>query len=167
MDPKELVSQSMSQLWRTTDRALDGLTREELATQPKPDCNSIGWIAWHMGQVEDRFVHAIFQKRPRLWETGWAQRLGIPVEGAYRSVESLKGFPTPTTDSLNGYLLAVRKDTQEFLNGATPAQFDQEVEMFGGRKSTIGLAFGGMIAELHQHAGQLAYLRGFLRGFQG
>ena len=165
MEAKDLVSQSMSQLWRTVDRALDGLSQEELAVQPKPDCNSMGWTAWHMGQVEDRFIHANFQKRPRLFETGWAEKLGIPVDGSYRSVESLKTFPTPTPESLNGYLLAIRRDTQEYLNGLTPAQLDQEVEMFG-RKSTIGQACGGMIAELHQHAGQLSYLRGFLRGFQ-
>ena len=38
---------------------LDGLGPEELAWQPAPDANSIGWILWHMVRVEDMWIQVL------------------------------------------------------------------------------------------------------------
>ena len=35
-------------------QALKGLTVEDLNLQPAPDCNSIGWLAWHLTRSHDR-----------------------------------------------------------------------------------------------------------------
>jgi hypothetical protein len=51
MDIKELIEGTMEDYWGRFDRALEGLTREEFAWRPQAECNSIGFIAWHMGHM--------------------------------------------------------------------------------------------------------------------
>ena len=60
--------------------ALQGLSPEELAWQPAPGANSIGWILWHMTRVEDMWIQFFAQFGAELWETeGWHEKFGLPT----------------------------------------------------------------------------------------
>jgi hypothetical protein len=67
MDIKELIVGTLEDYWGRLDRALEGLTSDELAWQPQAECNPIGFIAWHMARVEDRFVHHFARGAEELW----------------------------------------------------------------------------------------------------
>jgi hypothetical protein len=63
--------------WARLDNALEGLTSEELAWRPQADCNPMGFIAWHMVRVEDRFVHHFAQGVEELWvKNQWNHAMG-------------------------------------------------------------------------------------------
>ena len=170
MEMKELIARNFKQMWGTVDRGLDGLTQEELSAQPKPECNSIGWIAWHMARVEDWWVHSVLDDRSQVWQQGWARRMGMPDEtrstGAGMTPEGLSEFKTPTNEELTGYIQAVRKDTDEFIEGITAEQIDRGFETVFGRTMTMGEIFSHLFCEMNQHAGQISYVRGYLRGYQ-
>jgi hypothetical protein len=57
MDIRELITGTFEDYCGRLDRALEGLTSEELAWKPQSDCNPMSFIAWHMARVEDRFIH--------------------------------------------------------------------------------------------------------------
>ena len=168
MEIKEMVSRTFGQMWATTERAMDGLTAEEIAVRPKPDSNSIGWIVWHMVRLEDMWVHTVLTGRPQLWENGWAVRMGMPPDtrntGAGMTPEQIEAFSTPDPDLLRSYIAAVREDTAQYFDGLEETEFDREIEAFRGHKMTVGQLFSHLFCEMNQHAGQVAYLRGFIQG---
>lgn len=169
MEVKEMAVQTFRQIWDTVDRALEGLSQEELAAPPRPECNSIGWIAWHMARVEDRIWSAL-ANRPQLWERGWAENMGMADEtstGGGMTPEEVAQFKTPTLEQLKSYTQGVREATTALLLSLTPERLDEEVDAFPGYKMTVGRWCTHLFCELNQHAGQVAYLRGFLRGYEG
>ncbi len=171
MELKELVSATFDRIWAATDRALDGLTDQEIAVRPNEHSNSIGWIAWHMARVEDRWLSWANGKSSQQWMTGWAKRLGMPEDPNYAgggmTPEQVAQFKTPTVQQLKDYAAATRQATKAYIQSLTPAHFDQEIETFFGRKMTIGQVCSHLVCELNQHAGQIAYLRGYFKGYQG
>jgi hypothetical protein len=59
----------MEQFLRIEDelkQVLAGLTVDDLNRQPAPDCNSIGWLAWHLTRSHDRNMSEIIGKE-QLW----------------------------------------------------------------------------------------------------
>ena len=38
---------------------LDGLTQNDLDWQPRNDCNSIGWLAWHLSRKHDAQIASL------------------------------------------------------------------------------------------------------------
>jgi len=39
--------------------AVEGLDPGQLTWRPGPDANSIGWLAWHVGRVQDAQIAAV------------------------------------------------------------------------------------------------------------
>ena len=49
--------------------SLAGLSQDDLDQQPKPDCNSIGWIAWHLTRVQDAQIADLMGEK-QVWIKG-------------------------------------------------------------------------------------------------
>ena len=56
MEWHEMLANGYEGVLRTLNYTLDGLTEEDLNWQPKPDCNSIGWLAWHLTRWHDVMI---------------------------------------------------------------------------------------------------------------
>lgn len=59
----------MEQFLRIEDelgQVLKGLSVEDLNRQPAPDCNSIGWLAWHLTRSHDRNMSELMGEE-QLW----------------------------------------------------------------------------------------------------
>jgi len=77
VEAKELIIISLEQSQRFLTNALDGLTQEETAWSPNPECNSIAFILWYVTRVEDTFVNCLIQCGKELYEAeGWQEKLG-------------------------------------------------------------------------------------------
>ena len=76
---KDLLIDSYGAVSKTVERALDGLTREDVNWQPRPDCNSIGWTAWHLTRALDELISSITEE----------EQLGREIEDTWSQV-----FPT-------------------------------------------------------------------------
>jgi hypothetical protein len=78
MDIRELIIGSFEDYWGRFDRALEGLTSEDLAWQPQAECNPISFIAWHMARVEDRFLHHFAKGTEEVWvRNNWYTQFGL------------------------------------------------------------------------------------------
>ena len=142
--------------------ALDGLTPDELAWQPAPDANSIGWMLWHMVRVEDMWIQFFAQFQPELWESdGWHEKFGLPTRdnGFGHTAEQVNNFPRLDLAEFLQYRAAVRQSTLAYLNTLTPDDM-ATVPRERRPEMSLGAMFRQIIGEMYQHVGQIAYLRG-------
>jgi len=56
---QQLIMDIFTRISEELERVLDGLTVDDLNQQPRPDCNSIGWLAWHLTRSQDRNMSEI------------------------------------------------------------------------------------------------------------
>lgn len=176
MDIKELIVGTFEDYWNRFDRALEGLTSEDLAWQPQAECNSIAFIAWHMARVEDRFVHHFARGVEEVWvKNDWYTRFGLDAadHGVRFTLEQVAAFPMLSPELLLGYLDDVRHDTKAFLREFQLQDLDVVSGRFpftpnipaGADKWPMGHMFRQLFGELNQHLGQVSYLRGMVKGF--
>lgn len=142
--------------------ALDDLTPDELAWQPAPNANSIGWILWHMVRVEDMWIQFFAQFQTELWETeGWHEKFGLPTRdnGFGHTAEQVKNFPAIDLAQFLHYRAAVRASTLAYLQTLTPEDMET-VPRERRPEMSLGAMFRQIIGEMYQHVGHIAYLRG-------
>lgn len=168
MDEKDIVRSSLAESQEYVKRSVDGLTGEEASETVRPECNSVAFILWHMTRAEDLWINRVILERDEVYESGgWQEKLGTPAgESGFRyTVEQLRAWPVPELDLLMGYAGDVRQKTLESLDSIPREKLADEVS-FGNRRMSIGSILGHVITELALHAGQIAYLRGILRGLE-
>ncbi|MDD5339220.1 MAG: DinB family protein [Dehalococcoidales bacterium] len=148
-------------------RAMETLTQEEIAWQPKSGANSIGLILFHVYKAEDMFIHQMLQQKPTLWETGkWYDKLGLPAteEGAhFEGPEQVDAFKVPKLQAINDYGAAVRKDTLAYVGTLKPADLDKKIEMRFG-PMPLAMVINILVSHAAQHTGEISYIRGLKRG---
>src|ERR1700724_1876659 len=59
--------------------AIEGLSREEIVSQPAPSANPVAWLVWHAARVQDHHVAEIIEAR-QVWLDGWGERFGLPAD---------------------------------------------------------------------------------------
>jgi len=176
MEIRELIIGSFEDYWGRFDLALEGLSREDLAWQPKADSNPIAFIAWHMARVEDRLIHYFAQGVEELWvKNDWYTQFGLEAvdHGVGFTLAQVQGFPLISPEVLSGYLAEVRGDTRTFINefalqdlDVAPGRCPFPPNIPAGSDTwPMGRMFRQLFAELNQHLGQVRYVRGMIKGF--
>lgn len=175
MNILELIEGTLEDYWTRADTALDGLTSEELAWRPGSDSNSIGFIAWHVNRVEDRWIQRFAQDVPEIWvRDRWHDTFGLEIEdtGVRFTVEQVTAFPTIEPDTLLRFCKAIQSETRRFLATLSEADLERVPINTPFGSSTfagwsIGRMFRQIFGEFNQHLGEIRYVRGLIRGFNG
>jgi len=169
MEVKDFALQGLTDVQAALTVALDGLSQEELLWQPQPGANHIAFNLWHMMRVEDWFFQYMFQRVPQVWEADkWHEKLNLPddprVTGFGYTAEQVDGFPRVQLRDLLAYGEAVRARTVDYLQSVDPARFDEIVKsrIFG--EIGAGNMISHLLMEIAQHVGQIAYIRGLMKG---
>ncbi|HEY40593.1 MAG TPA: DinB family protein [Dehalococcoidia bacterium] len=165
MDAREMVIASLKQSRGYLNRALEGLTQEDVTWKPGEHCNSIAFILWHVARVEDYFFTRVLQRKTALYEAdGWMEKLGTPPDSGYGyTVEQLNSWPVPKLEDLRGYADAVRQSTLAYLEQLTPEKMLELVRP-DRPPDTIGQVLIRISTEIALHMGQIDYLRGLRSG---
>ena len=166
MQISDLVEASLANVSRATGRVLKDLTQNEMALCPKPDCNSIGFVYFHMARFEDGFMlEKILGKKP-LWESQkWYEKMNLPVEenaGGY-TPEKLAKFKVPDIAVLQAYYDAVRAELIQALKMMDSSRLDQIIKVPWG-ETTAGGMLAMAIVHQAEHAGEMSYIRGLQKG---
>jgi len=169
MEVKDLALDALNDAQTALMQAVDGLSQEELMWQPQPGANHIAFILWHMLRVEDWFLQYMFQRVPQVWESEkWHEKLNLPDDprttGVFYTAEQIDSFPRVNLGDLLAYGEAVRARTVHYLRNVDPAKLDEIVKSRHFGEVSIGTVIGHMICEIAQHVGQIAYLRGLVKG---
>jgi hypothetical protein len=80
MEWRQLPIDVLERISEILEKALEGLTQDDLNQQPKPYCNSIGWLAWHLTRSQDRSVAGLMGAE-QLWvKDDWHTRFSRPAD---------------------------------------------------------------------------------------
>lgn len=167
MDTIELTLKFLDHSEGFLTKALDGLTQEEAAWTPSPECNNILWTLWHMTRLEDYWVNTVAQNKEELYEVeGWQEKLGTPPEerGAGYTLEQIQAWPMPKLEVLRGYHDSAREKTLAFFNAATPEILSEVIPQHRHSPEPRGIILGRIFTDMLLHVGQITYLRGIQRG---
>ena len=166
---QDSIKSGMTEFFEELKEKLDGLTESELSWQASLDSNSIIWLVWHMALVEDKWISNSIVGKATIWESSnWAERTGIYASGyGYgQTMDIVRALPSVSISTLVEYYDEVRDATF----GAIDAMSDDDVANIDIQESgdaSWGWILAHIIVEESQHLGQIAFIRGIIRGLDG
>lgn len=169
MEWQELIIDGYGRVLEVLEEALDGLTPDDLKEQPHPDCNSMIWLTWHLTRVQDDHI-ADLMGEGQLWITdGWHTRFNRAPDrkdiGFGHSSEDVAAFKSPNVETLLEYYRAVLERSRQYISNLSMADLDRELnEPWYQPLPTVGVRLISVMSDCLQHAGQVSYLRGLLKG---
>lgn len=165
MEWKRVAVDTLGQISETLEKALQGLTTDDLNRQPKPECNSIGWLTWHLTRSQDRMVSGLMGEEQLWTKDSWCtkfNRFPNPDDWGFgHTSNDLAAFKSPDSQTLLAYNRAVLERCKLYINDLSEDDLDRAVDH--PRFPTVEAQIVVLIGNL-QHAGQVAYVRGFLKG---
>ena len=149
---------------------LDGLDVETLDRQPAPDCNSIGWLAWHLTRSHDRNMSELMGVE-QLWiSERWYAIFGRapdPSEtGVGHTIDQALAFKSPEGNVVMEYHRAILKRITAYIEGSLKEdELDREVYSPTLHDTkTVMRRITGVIQQGFLHTGQAGYVRGMSEG---
>ena len=166
MDVAPLLTDLFDRIPPLGHAAVDGLPPERLVGAPGPGANTVAWLVWHTGRVQDAQVAPLLGA-DQLWAAGdWAARLGLPPDprdtGYGHAPDQVAAVRPPDGAVLVDYLDAVAARTRGYLAGLTAADLDRVVDERWDPPVTLGVRLVSIAGDCLQHLGQAAYVRGLL-----
>ena len=167
----KIVDAGLNEAFDDLEEALDGLTEDELNWRPTLDSNCVSWLVWHMARVEDNWVNIRLRGRESIWDAmAWAPRLGLDVQGNGwgQSATDIRAMPRIDVPVAMEYYRDVRSATTSYFEDEMQeSDLDAVVRHPSGDSRldwTYYKVLGHLLSEEAQHLGQVAYLRGMMRG---
>ena len=107
MEAKEIVAMALNRIEGSLEKALDKLTEEDLHRQPRSDCNSIAWLAWHLTRVQAHHLSDL-AGLDQIWtEDGWYAKFRMDPDpenvGWGHTSEQVANFRAPNVGILHEY----------------------------------------------------------------
>ena len=169
MEWRDLILDGYGRVLEELELALDGLTEADLDEQPNPDCNSMGWLAWHLTRVQDEHVADLMGEKQLWTKDNWHARFNRPADpkdiGWGHTSEQVASFRSPGVEVMLGYHRAVLERTKDYITGLSAAELDRELdEPWFQPLPTVGVRLVSVMSDNLQHVGQIAYVRGLLKG---
>ena len=167
---EEFVMDQFKRIEQELSFAIKDLSVEDLNRQPAPDCNSIGWLAWHLTRSHDRNMSELIGKE-QLWiSEKWYAKFGRAPDpnetGVGHTVEQARDFKSPPAEVVLDYHHAILNRISEYVNrGITEDELGREIYS-PTLKDTgkAGRRITGVIQQGFLHTGQAGYVRGMLKG---
>ncbi|KTR40780.1 chorismate synthase [Curtobacterium oceanosedimentum] len=165
MTPAELLTEAFSRVPETVERAVDGLSTEQLATRPAAGANTLAWLAWHTARGQDAQVADLAGTEQAWTADGWVERFGLPFPAdalGYGMSSEDVGRVRASAELLTAYLRAVHERTVAYLGTLAPEDLDEVVDDAWDPPVTRGARLVSILDDCTQHAGQAGYVRGLL-----
>jgi hypothetical protein len=127
------------------ERALGGVTDDQMRVRPREDLNSLTWILWHIARAEDILVNAGIAGRPQVWDDSWAKRTGIARRDfgiGMTSAEVTELTRMADLGALREYRDAVGRRTRELVGNFKDSDWGGDVAMPTLEKAAADGAFG-------------------------
>jgi hypothetical protein len=145
---------------------VDGLTPDQLAARPGPGTNSIAWLVWHLTRIQDDHVADLAGREQAWTRDGWMDRFALPfVAGATgygHTAADVAAVRVDGPELLLGYHEAVHADCVAYVATVDAAELDRIVDTRWDPPVTAGVRIVSVVADSLQHAGQAAYVHGWL-----
>ncbi|MBT2512978.1 DinB family protein [Arthrobacter sp. ISL-30] len=163
MKSSELLLDAYGRIHETVAEVLEGIDNQVLIRRPAGNGNSIAWLIWHLGRIEDVQVGEAAGLEPVWTSQGFAGRFNLPLNdrdtGYGHSSDQVDAVRAPRQLLLD-YYEAVHRQTVQFLNTVDDEALDRIVDIRWDPPVTLGVRLVSTIADCLQHVGQAAYAKG-------
>ena len=164
----QAIDSGVNEHFSKLNRALNGLSDDELSWRPTLESNTIDWMVWHMARVEDNLINVVLQRQDPIWERdGWGERLGISYNGAGAgmTMDEIRDMGRINVPAVMEYYRSIRNATSDyFTNVMREDDLSRVIEHTNFRGWTGAAILGRLLCEEAEHLGQIEYLRGLMRG---
>jgi hypothetical protein len=161
----QLLLDGFQRVHDVVHRALDGISETALTGRIDPEANTVAWLVWHIGRIQDDHVAGLAGDGQAWTSDGWAERFDLPFDrgavGYGQSTEEV-GHVRSRADLLLGYLDAVHERTCAFVRMVTDEDLERVVDKGWDPPVTMAVRLVSVLSDNLQHAGQAAYVRGVL-----
>jgi hypothetical protein len=164
-----LIIDGFERVMELIEPALKGLDKKDLDRQPAPDCNSIGWITWHLTRGQDAQIAGLAGEK-QVWIQGdWYSKFNRPPDpedsGFGHTAEEVAAFKSPDSKTLLDYYRATMVQTKKYIATLNLSDLDRQLnETWYNPPPTVGVRLVSIMADCLQHSGEIAYLRGLIKG---
>ncbi len=169
MEGTALIADALERVNGILHRSLEGAPADLLCRMPAPHANSMAWLTWHLTRVQDDHISDL-AGLPELWTgNGWQARFGMAPNdeetGQGHTFEHVAAFKVESAEVLLAYQDATLQRSKDYLATVNPADLDRVLnEPQYNPLPTVGMRLVSIVSDNTQHAGQVAYLRGFFEG---
>ncbi|NUS37246.1 MAG: DUF664 domain-containing protein [Pseudarthrobacter sp.] len=163
MQSNELLADAFGRIQGVVTQTLDGLDEAALQRRPGGTGNSIAWLVWHLGRVEDAQVAAAAGLEQVWTARDFVSRFGLPLwrqDTGYGHTGGQVDAVRAPRALLQEYYDAVHAQTAAVLEGLQDADLDRVVDRNWDPPVTYGVRLVSILADCLQHAGQAAYAKG-------
>jgi hypothetical protein len=169
MEWLDLLTDGYGRVYESLSSALKGLSEEDLNWQPRHDCNSIGWIAWHLTRQQDVQIASLMGEE-QLWiKDKWHSKFNRPADpedtGFGDTPKEVSAFKSPDVKTLLDYQRAVLERSKKYFSKLSKTDLDRELdEPWFKPLPTVGVRLVSILSDSLLHAGQVTYIRGLRQG---
>ena len=169
MEWHDLLSDGYGRVQGFLEQILNGLSKDDLDWQPRQDCNSIGWLTWHLTRQQDAQIASLMGD-DQLWISDeWYAKFNRTADpqdvGFGQTPEQVAEFKSPDIQILLDYHRAVLERSKRYFLSLSKTDLDRELnEPWFQPLPTIGVRLISILNDAVVHAGQAAYVRGLLQG---
>lgn len=169
MEWHDLLADCYGRVLEFLKNVLEDLTEDELDWQPSEDCNSIGWLTWHLTRQHDAQVSSLTGE-DQLWlKEDWHKRFGRAADphdsGFGHTTEQVAAFKSPDSQILLDYHSAVLERSKNYFLTLSQIDLDRKLdEPWFQPLPTVGVRLNSILEDSLLHAGQAAYVRGLRQG---
>lgn len=166
MEAKDLLRGQYQQLHKWLHMTIADCT-EEMARRHDSgwEINPISAIYLHIAMSQDSSITRLTGfDQPLLFRDGWDKALGIEGVSGRQVAESAGSAAELSV--VRGYMGAVTKAVEDFLESATDAQLQREVDGPVGKTTAIELLANIGVNHVAGHWGEIAALKG-VQGYKG
>ena len=166
---QDLLIDSYERVPAFLEEVVKGLSDDDLRWQPRHNCNSIGWIIWHLTRQQDAQIASLTGDEQLWTKEEWPvkfHRVGAPEDTGFgHTPEQVSAFEPPNVQTLLDYHRAVLERTKRYISSLSASDLDRELnEPWYQPLPTVGVRLISLLADNLQHVGQMAYVRGLLQG---
>ncbi len=167
MESPAVVADALDRVHNILHGVLKDLTPRELRSGPNPP---IGWLVWHLTRVQDKNFSALAGREQTWIAEKWHARFGMPPDpkdyasGHTQTPAQVDAFTVSDGQLLLDYYEAVLQRTKAYLSTLSAEDLDKVLDEPKYQPlPTIGVRLVSVIADNMRHAGQVEYLRGFIK----
>ncbi len=160
-----ILRSSMASMHALLDKAVEGMTADQLNFRPQEGGVSAFFSLWHYVRTEDNIINWVAQQRPTVWLNGeYNEKFGLPrnSQGTGMTTDEANAVQIQDVAAWHEYQKAVWAATDAYLAAMSPDEFDTRkvtIKPLGEMSLWDGI-YGVGLSHGYRHVGEIEYVRG-------
>jgi len=164
---KKAIISGLDEYLQALYKAIDGLSNNELKWQPSLESNNIIYLIWHMARVEDNWINQVIGANQNVWKkNGWDKKFPFDEDdyGKGYKNQDLANLPNMDKDLLMKFYEEQRSESLNVIDKLKNEDLNKDYKRLTGELKKGYWILGHVLVEESQHLGQIAYIRGMIKG---